>query len=110
MSDKNFSGSTVTVMNPSNVGEVVGHIVQASQDDVVRVVNQVEAGSDSWAQQSAQQRAELLLISADLLEQHAVEMFVLLAREAGKTLEDAIAELREAVDFPSLLCQSCNQP
>ncbi|MEZ5448184.1 MAG: proline dehydrogenase family protein [Thiolinea sp.] len=46
-----------------------------------------------------QERARILNQAADLYEQHAGELFALITREAGKTIRDAIAELREAVDF-----------
>ena len=44
-------------------------------------------------------RAETLLRAADLYQEHCGELLALLCREAGKTLPDAIAELREAIDF-----------
>ena len=44
-------------------------------------------------------RADMLIKAADLYEQNAMEFFALCAREAGKTLADGVAEVREAVDF-----------
>src|SRR5690606_27493454 len=44
-------------------------------------------------------RAAMLERAADLYEAHACEFFALCAREAGKTLADGVAEVREAVDF-----------
>src|SRR5690606_25405248 len=52
-----------------------------------------------WAQTPVGARAAALLKAADLYEENAAEFFALCTREAGKTLADAIAELREAVDF-----------
>ncbi|MCX7124930.1 MAG: L-glutamate gamma-semialdehyde dehydrogenase, partial [Gammaproteobacteria bacterium] len=46
-----------------------------------------------------EERAEILEKTADLMEAHRAELFVLLIREAGKTMLDAISEVREAVDF-----------
>ena len=37
--------------------------------------------------------------ASDLLERGRLDFYALLVREAGKTLPDAIAEVREAVDF-----------
>ena len=43
-------------------------------------------------------RAEVLRRAADLYEAEYGQIFALLAREAGKSLSDAVSELREAVD------------
>ncbi|WOI57596.1 bifunctional proline dehydrogenase/L-glutamate gamma-semialdehyde dehydrogenase PutA [Palleronia sp. LCG004] len=48
---------------------------------------------------SSEDRARVLNVAADLYEENFGEIFAILAREAGKTLADALAELREAVDF-----------
>ena len=48
---------------------------------------------------AAMARAELLNRAADLFEQHREELFSLCIREAGKTVPDAVLEVREAVDF-----------
>jgi len=52
-----------------------------------------------WAAQSGTTRAAVLDAIADGLEGEAPALFTLLAQEAGKTIDDAVAELREAVDF-----------
>ena len=54
--------------------------------------------AEPWAA-PAEVRAEVLHRAADLYEADFGQIFALLAREAGKTLADAVAELREAVDF-----------
>ncbi|MGL5012087.1 MAG: proline dehydrogenase family protein, partial [Paracoccaceae bacterium] len=81
------------VLNPSS-GEVVGTVVQADAGDVAYAL----AAARIW-DAPADQRAAVLLRAAELYEAAFGEVFALLAREAGKTLADAVAELREAVDF-----------
>ncbi|MGR3503336.1 bifunctional proline dehydrogenase/L-glutamate gamma-semialdehyde dehydrogenase PutA [Pseudaestuariivita sp.] len=54
------------------------------------------SAAEPW---DAADRADILRRAADLYEEHHAELFALLAREAGKTLPDCVAELREAVDF-----------
>ena len=56
------------------------------------------AAATPWSAAPAE-RAAVLRQAADLYEQNFGAIFALLAREAGKTLADAVAELREAVDF-----------
>jgi len=57
------------------------------------------AAQPSWDGTPAVERAEILNRAADLFEKHTAELLALCVKEAGKTVEDAIAELREAVDF-----------
>lgn len=83
------------VFNPSNLQEPLGTVAKATEKDVAAALN---AASD-WHETSAQQRADVLEKAADLYEKNAGEIFAALCREAGKTPLDAIAEIREAVDF-----------
>ncbi|MGA0540034.1 bifunctional proline dehydrogenase/L-glutamate gamma-semialdehyde dehydrogenase PutA [Neotabrizicola sp. VNH66] len=75
-------------------GARVGHVVDASPADVDTALRLAEP----WAAAPAI-RAEVLSRAADLYEAEIGPIFALLAREAGKTQSDAMAELREAVDF-----------
>ena len=81
------------VRNPAT-GERVGFVTYASAADVDTALRLAEP----WAAAPAE-RAEVLRRAADLYEAEFGAIFALLAREAGKTLADAVAELREAVDF-----------
>ncbi|RUY33220.1 aldehyde dehydrogenase family protein, partial [Mesorhizobium sp. M7A.F.Ca.CA.002.07.1.1] len=53
----------------------------------------------AWAKRPVAERAAILNRAADLYEANAVEFFALATREAGKSLADGVAEVREAVDF-----------
>ena len=81
------------VTNPAT-GALVGHVLTASAADVDTALRLAEP----WAAAAAE-RATVLHRAADLYEQNFGAIFALLAREAGKTAADAVAELREAVDF-----------
>jgi RHH-type proline utilization regulon transcriptional repressor/proline dehydrogenase/delta 1-pyrroline-5-carboxylate dehydrogenase len=81
------------VANPAT-GALVGHVLTASVADVDTALRLAEP----WAA-TADVRAEVLRRAADLYEANFGPIFALLAREAGKTLADAVSELREAVDF-----------
>src|SRR6056297_2417321 len=82
------------VHNPARPGDVVGRVSDASAADIETALSSARV----W-QGAPEERAEILNRAADLYEQHHAEIFALLAREAGKGLPDAVAELREAVDF-----------
>ena len=81
------------VINPSDL-TLVGQVSPASAADV----EQALAAAQPWDAPAAE-RAAALNKAADLYEENFGELFVILAREAGKTIPDAVAELREAVDF-----------
>ncbi|MBD3764998.1 MAG: bifunctional proline dehydrogenase/L-glutamate gamma-semialdehyde dehydrogenase PutA [Rhodobacterales bacterium] len=86
-------GARQAVTNPAT-GEPVGHVLPAIAPDIDTAL----AAATPW-DAPPRTRAEVLRRAADLYEQDFGAIFALLTREAGKTLPDAVAELREAVDF-----------
>ena len=62
-----------------------------------------------WRLSVVNKRAEYLHKAADLLEKNRLELVALCVREAGKTIKDALAEIREAVDFCRYYAQSAQQ-
>jgi RHH-type transcriptional regulator, proline utilization regulon repressor / proline dehydrogenase / delta 1-pyrroline-5-carboxylate dehydrogenase len=62
-------------------------------------VTTAQAGFNNWDRTPADQRAAMLEKAADLLEQRRAHFIALLQSEGGKTLDDALSELREAADF-----------
>nr|WP_223274755.1 bifunctional proline dehydrogenase/L-glutamate gamma-semialdehyde dehydrogenase PutA [Tateyamaria sp. syn59] len=87
-------GESTTALNPAHPSDTVGQVSWATPT----MAKQAYADAAPWDAPADQRRA-ILNTAADLYEQHFGELFALLAREAGKTLPDAVAELREAVDF-----------
>lgn len=96
-----YSGDIVEIRNPAKPGDLVGTVRHASRADVDAAFKAAEL----WG---APDRADILRKAADLYEENAPEIFTLLTREAGKTLLDAIAELREAVDFLRYYAEQSN--
>src|SRR5690606_28038947 len=66
---------------------------------VDRAIDMAVAAQPRWDRLPAAERAAILRRAADLYETHAPELLGLCVAEAGKTLPDSIAEVREAVDF-----------
>jgi RHH-type proline utilization regulon transcriptional repressor/proline dehydrogenase/delta 1-pyrroline-5-carboxylate dehydrogenase len=89
----------VPVASPANTRDVVGLSRDATQDEITRAMDGCALAQTQWAALAATQRAACLDRAASLLEQRRTQFLSLLIREAGKTLPDAVAELREAVDF-----------
>ncbi|MFO1143358.1 MAG: bifunctional proline dehydrogenase/L-glutamate gamma-semialdehyde dehydrogenase PutA [Amaricoccus sp.] len=87
------------VANPADPGDTVGEVVEASARDVTAALAAAPDGFRVWSAVPAPERAAVLRRAADLYEERAAELTALATREAGKTLADAISEVREAVDF-----------
>jgi len=68
-------------------------------DDVEMAFNNASLAFLDWRRQPVARRAEILERAADLLDQARDSFLALLAKEAGKTAADAIAEIRETIDF-----------
>ena len=93
------SGEPARVANPARGEESVGTIVQADDSDVERALNCARAAQIEWDRITVDHRAACLERAADLYRAHRAELLNLCIREAGKTLDDAVAEVREAEDF-----------
>ncbi|WP_425466618.1 trifunctional transcriptional regulator/proline dehydrogenase/L-glutamate gamma-semialdehyde dehydrogenase [Pelagibacterium montanilacus] len=87
------------VRNPADHRDVVGHVAEVSPDAVGAVMDRAGAALKGWAGTPPTERGAILVRAADMMEAR-MEMFMSLAmREAGKSAANAIAEVREAVDF-----------
>jgi RHH-type proline utilization regulon transcriptional repressor/proline dehydrogenase/delta 1-pyrroline-5-carboxylate dehydrogenase len=84
---------------PGDRRRVVGAARQASAADVDAAVRTAAGAWRAWDATPADERARCLERTADLLEARMDELVSLCVREAGKTLPDAVAEVREAADF-----------
>ena len=93
LASKVVGGNARKVLNPAT-GALVGRVKDATAEDVENALG----AAKPWKATPAE-RAAVLNRAADLYEENFGPIFALLAREAGKTLMDAVAELREAVDF-----------
>jgi RHH-type proline utilization regulon transcriptional repressor/proline dehydrogenase/delta 1-pyrroline-5-carboxylate dehydrogenase len=91
-------GQTRPVSNPAH-GDRVGLVAEATPEQVDLALRLACEGAARWADTPAGERARLLDAAADRLEAGMPRLMSLLIREAGKTAANAIAEVREAVDF-----------
>jgi len=87
------------VLSPSNTSVQIGSVVHATEKDIETALKNATDVAFDWNLLGVEKRAMLLLNIADLMERDFVEFMVLLQKEAGKTFHDAVAEIREAVDF-----------
>ncbi len=93
------SGKGRPVTSPHDRRIEVGTVVEASSKAVDTMVRAAAAAQPPWDALGGAERARLLDRTADLFEDNRSALFSLCIREGGKTLPDAVLEVREAVDF-----------
>jgi RHH-type transcriptional regulator, proline utilization regulon repressor / proline dehydrogenase / delta 1-pyrroline-5-carboxylate dehydrogenase len=86
------------VVNPAD-GAIIGYVDEATAKDIDAAFKAAKAAQPAWDAAGGPARAEVLRKMADALEVNRDQLIALCAREAGKTLIDGVAEVREAADF-----------
>ena len=89
----------VPVLNPADPQDHVGRVRDADARDVADALAASVSAAPLWQAMPPAQRADRLARAADLMERRMPELLGLIIREAGKTCANAVAEVREAVDF-----------
>ncbi|MFT4059134.1 MAG: bifunctional proline dehydrogenase/L-glutamate gamma-semialdehyde dehydrogenase PutA [Legionella sp.] len=95
----NSSAKEELVSSPQNIDYIVGRVQNANLNDVEMALATAVATFPSWSAISVEERALCLERYADLLQENSTELLALACLEAGRTLNDGIAEVREAIDF-----------
>ncbi len=90
---------TMTITDPTDRHRVVGTVARTDAATLTRALTTAAKAAAHWDSLPAGGRAEILERAAELLEEHRSELMALCVREAGKTLADALGEVREAADF-----------
>ena len=94
-----LAGTPSEVRCPYDLNKVVGQAQFASAEQARQAVDRLAAYWPTWNATPVEARAVVLERLGDLLEQHRAELMALCTVEAGKSLQDGIDEVREAVDF-----------
>lgn len=95
----NMSNSDVVVKNPAINTDVVGSFAQFNTTDIDPLLTTLTESVEDWSRLEVADRCKRIERWADAIYEHRPELTALLQREAGKTVEDAVTELREAEDF-----------
>ncbi|MGO1072349.1 bifunctional proline dehydrogenase/L-glutamate gamma-semialdehyde dehydrogenase PutA [Lysobacter sp. CA199] len=95
----NTTGPDIAVTNPADRREIVGQWKAADGATVELALKNAVAAQEAWDTMPAASRATILEHAATLLEQRMPQYIALCTKEAGKTIPDGVAEVREAVDF-----------
>ena len=96
---KAVTGNARKLFSPADPTQSVGSVIEPTADDAQTAMAAARAGFFAWSRTAASDRARCLERAADLLEQRPARFIALMQREGGKTLDDAVSEVREAVDF-----------
>lgn len=89
----------VAITNPADRREVIGQVVEATTEDVEVALHKATTAFENWNDYGAEKRAEILIKVAELLEKNKAILVAMIVREAGRTVPNALGEVREAVDF-----------
>jgi RHH-type proline utilization regulon transcriptional repressor/proline dehydrogenase/delta 1-pyrroline-5-carboxylate dehydrogenase len=93
------AGPAEPVLDPSDRRRPVGTVVAAGPTDLDEAIGRAVRAQPAWDEAGGEARAACLDRAADLLEAQSAAFVALIVREAGRTVPDALDELREAVDF-----------
>ncbi len=93
------AGATRDIRNPADRADRVGTVLDATADDARTALGRARAAAPGWAATPPGARAAILRRAADAFETAMPSLMGTLIREAGKSLPNAVGEVREAVDF-----------
>lgn len=93
------SGESKPIHNPARNKLVVGHVVDSNMIHIETALELAANAYFEWNSLGADNRAVSLERAANLMETELPELAGLIVAEAGRSIEDAVAEVREAVDF-----------
>ena len=94
-----LAGPARRVADPADRGRVVGTAIDAEPGQIDRAIERAAASAAEWDATPAETRARALERAADLFEEKLPALAAIVIREGGRTIPDAISEVREAVDF-----------
>src|SRR5690606_10716959 len=94
-----LEGERQPVLNPADHNDIVGEVIETSDADVTKAVRNAQIAAANWSAVAPAERAACLEKAADIMQRDMPQLLGLIMREAGKSMPNAIAEVREAIDF-----------
>jgi len=102
-------GTERPVLDPADRGRRVGTVLMADGSQVAAAMTSAARAAPEWDAIGAETRAACLERTADLMERDMAALMAIAVREAGKNVLDAVAEVREAVDFCRYYALRCRR-
>ena len=93
------NGKHHKIINPCNHHDVIGGVTYATRADIDHAFDVTSTGFEVWNNAGVEERAVCIERLGALYEENRNELMGILIREAGKTIPDAMNEVREAIDF-----------
>ena len=93
------SGDAEVALSPADLSHRLGSVWQATPSHADAAFAAAHAAQPAWDRRGGEGRAKVLRAMGDALEAHRERLIAICVREAGKSLADGIAEVREAADF-----------
>lgn len=93
------SGGMQKQVSPIDTAETVAEVWDTTADKIEDAMKAARQGFAEWSRVAPEERAAILCRFSDLLESESPALIAMLQQEGGKTISDAISEIREAVDF-----------
>ncbi len=93
------SGEGRAILAPHDRTVAVGQCVDADEQAIEAAISAASAAQPEWDRLGGAKRADILEAIADLYERERPTLMAAMVREAGKTIPNALGDLREAVDF-----------
>ncbi len=97
----NYKGDSQAknIYSPVDTDFLVGYSIEAKENDALLALDNAQNAFNDWQQTSVQIRCDALNKLADLIQKNQTTLMYLLRHEAGKSLDDSISEVKEAIDF-----------
>lgn len=92
------AGTTHDMLNPADRRQIVGRVTEASEAQIDMAVTSAVRAAPAWDAMPGEERARLLDRAADLIGSRTEALMAMIVAEGGRTIADALAEVREAVD------------
>lgn len=92
-------GKGYPISNPNDLRDQVGEVFEADSNDIKTMMSKALKAAPAWAKVLPSKRADMLDKAADIMQKNMPELLALTVREAGKSVANSIAEIREAIDF-----------
>jgi len=97
--EERMPGTPAKMFDPSDRTRMIGGVFEASATDAMDALTLAHGAYQDWDKLGGDARGKVLERAADLFEANSTHLMALAVREAGKTLPNALGEVREAVDF-----------
>ena len=97
--DYKGASEAIDVHSPADLNFVVGQVIHAEPKDVELALTNAQKAFAQWNATAVKERADIINKVGDLIQQNQNMLMYLLRHEAGKSLDDSISEVKEAIDF-----------